>query len=79
VTKKEILSLLCEIIEVPEGSLHGDESFDQFPSWNSMAKLGFIVMMEEKTGAVVDGAKVGKAKTILELMTLVSTNLEDAH
>ncbi len=41
------IALLAEVLEVDAIDIHADYSLDKFESWDSMAALTLIVMLEE--------------------------------
>jgi acyl carrier protein len=45
--------------------------------WDSMQRLCFILLVEEKFDYVVDGSEVGKAKTVNDLVALVGDLIEE--
>ncbi len=75
-TEQIVISALCEILELPEGSLQAHQLLNQYPGWDSMAKLGFIAAIENRLKVVVDGTRVGSAETVRDLIRLVSSGLE---
>ena len=75
-TEQLVINALCEVLELPEGSLQADQLLNQYPGWDSMAKLGFIAVIENRFKVVVDGTRVGSAETVRDLIRLVSSGLE---
>jgi acyl carrier protein len=47
VSKAQFLDHLSEIMEVPQGSLTGDEKLSDLEEWNSIAMVSFIAFGDE--------------------------------
>ena len=62
-------------LELPEGSLKGDEKLEDIPEWDSLAVISFIALVDEKLGLAVDGEKLAETKTVDDLMGLVREKL----
>jgi acyl carrier protein len=75
-TRREFLTELETLMELPPGSLKGDEPLSSLAPWDSMGVLGFVLLVEEKLGHVVEGSAVAEAKTIADLLALVETHLD---
>ena len=74
--KEEFLDELAQILGFSAGTLKGTELLQDIQLWDSMGRLSFILLAEEKLGYVVDGTKVSEAHTINELIVLVHDKLE---
>ena len=46
-SKAQFLEHISEILEVPSGSLTGDETLSDLEGWNSMAMISFIAFGDE--------------------------------
>jgi acyl carrier protein len=62
-------------IELPEGSLKGDERLEDIPEWDSLAVISFIALVDEKLGLAVDGEALANAETVADLLALVQEKL----
>ena len=62
-------------LELPAGSLKGDEVLADLPEWDSLAVISFIALVDEKLGLAVDGEALANAKTIPDLLALVHEKL----
>lgn len=76
-TGSEFLQQLDVLLELPEGTLKGSESLTDLVRWDSMSKLAFIALAETRFKLVVDGAKVGRAGTIGDLLMLLGDALRE--
>jgi acyl carrier protein len=74
-TRSQFLRTLENQLEVPEGSLRGDQSIKDLSTWDSMAGVIFIAMADEKLGVAVSGDQIARSKTIDDLLSLVSSRL----
>ncbi len=58
-------------MELDRGTLGGNEPLDNFPTWDSMTILTCIEVFHQRTGVVLDGLKVSRARTVNDLIHLV--------
>ncbi|WP_372399262.1 phosphopantetheine-binding protein [Azospirillum sp. HJ39] len=68
--RKDFLLALDEMLELDPGTLSGDEVLESLDSWDSLAVISFIALVDEKTGVVVEGEKLAKARTVADLLAL---------
>ncbi|PWC55771.1 hypothetical protein TSH7_16625 [Azospirillum sp. TSH7] len=68
--RNEFLLALDEMLELDPGTLTGDEALESLEAWDSLAVISFIALVDEKTGVVVEGEKLAKAKTVADLLAL---------
>ncbi|KAA1054962.1 acyl carrier protein [Azospirillum argentinense] len=68
--RKEFLLALDEMMELDAGTLTGAEDLESIDSWDSLAVISFIALVDEKLGHVVEGEKLVKAKTVGDLLGL---------
>ncbi len=62
-------------LELPVGSLKGDEQLADIPEWDSLAVISFIALVDEKLGLAVEGEALAKAQTVADLLALVQEKL----
>lgn len=67
---KDFLLALDELLELPAGTLTGDEELESIDTWDSLAVISFIALVDEKIGTVVDGEPLARARTVKDLMAL---------
>ena len=70
-TKEEFLRALESQMEVPAGSLKGDDVMRDLSIWDSMAAVLFIALADEKLGVAVSGDQIANSRTIDDLMSLL--------
>jgi len=68
--RKEFLLALDEMLELDPGTLTGAEELESIDSWDSLAVISFIALVDERLGHVVEGEKLVKAKTVDDLLGL---------
>ena len=73
--KKEFLMSLDELIEAQPGTLTGGESLQGMDSWNSLAVVGFIALVDEQFGTTLAPAQIAQAKTVDDLMALLGNKI----
>lgn len=71
-TRSEFLAELDAMLELDAGTLTGAEALDDIDSWDSLAVISFIALVDEKFNTVVAGEDLAKAKTIDDLLALVA-------
>lgn len=74
--RQDFLNELEKLLEMPEGSLKDDEMLKNIAVWDSMAKLSFIVMVENHFSVVLEGSEVGRASSVGDLLKMVDRYLE---
>jgi acyl carrier protein len=62
-------------LELPAGSLSGNEQLADLPEWDSLAVISFIALVDEKLGLPVDGEQLANARTVGDLLALVGEKL----
>lgn len=73
-TRAEFLAALEEMLEADAGSLSPDTGLDSLDSWDSLAVISFIALVDEHFDHVVAGEDLAKAKTIGDLLALTGTD-----
>lgn len=68
--RKDFLLALDEMLELPAGTLTGVEELESLDSWDSLAVISFIALVDETMNTVVAGEKLAKAKTVDDLLAL---------
>ncbi|MDQ2106405.1 acyl carrier protein [Azospirillum isscasi] len=68
--RKDFLLALDEMLELDAGSLTGAEELESIDTWDSLAVISFIALVDERLGHVVEGEKLVKAQTVDDLLGL---------
>jgi len=74
--KAVFLNKLEEIMEVPSGSIKGDEKLTDL-RWDSMTVVQFIALIDEEFSLSISAADLLKAKTVPDLIALVGNKVTD--
>lgn len=72
----DLLNLLEELLEMDRGTLKGNEALDSLNSWDSLAVVGFIALMDRHFSLEVPAPVVTAAKTIGDLIALAGNRIE---
>jgi acyl carrier protein len=72
VSKAQFLDHVSEILEVPAGSLTGDEKLSDLGEWNSMAMISFIAFGDEHFGKTLSPRQFAACDTVKDLGALLS-------
>lgn len=67
----EFLDGVAEILEVPAGSLTGQEKIEDLEGWNSMAMVSFIAFADEHFGKTLSPRLFSTCDTVADLGKLV--------
>lgn len=73
-TRAEFLAALEEMLELDTGSLSPDTALDSLESWDSLAVISFIALVDEHFDHVVAGEDLAKAKTVGDLLALTGAD-----
>lgn len=67
----ELLDQMAEIVELPSGSLRGEEKLEDLEGWTSLAMVSFIALADEHFGKTLSPRQISRCVTIRELCDLV--------
>lgn len=70
-TTEEKLALLEETLETDEGALNLEMSLDEVEEYDSMSRLGIIVMMEDEFGVKLTGEHFKGFKVIGDIIAMM--------
>lgn len=76
-TELEFINEIESLLDIEQGILKKDTALTEIQVWDSMAKLTFIAMVEEKFGQVIDSKDLAKVKSVGDLLNLVGSRLKD--
>lgn len=71
-TRNEFLLEMDNILELPAGTLRGDEKLDELDNWDSMALITLIVLAESNNGVRISPAQVVNCFTVGDLLRLAN-------
>ena len=75
-TKTKFYETIDDILELPIGTIKGDEALSTLP-WDSLAVVNYIATCNGLFGVVLKGDRVKETKSIAELVALVAGHVED--
>lgn len=70
-SKAQFLNRLSEILEVPAGSLTGEEKLSDLEEWNSLSMISFIAMGDEEFQKSLSPRQFATCHTVNDLGALV--------
>ena len=68
--KATFLRKLDEVMNLPKGTIKGDESLSTIKNWDSVALMSFIALLDDELKLRVTGKQVMQCRTIPELIAL---------
>lgn len=66
--KEEKLKIIADILEVEPDELEEDMVLDDFETWDSVAVLSVIAMMDEKFGKYPHASEIRQYIRVIDLM-----------
>ncbi len=70
-TKNEKLALLEDMLELEEGELNEEMKLEDIESWDSMAKLSLIVLMDDEFSKKISGQQIRSFVTIKDILNFM--------
>ena len=58
---------LEEMLELPKGTLRGDQMLDKLAEWDSLAVISFIVLADSKYGVILQPKRLETCETVDDL------------
>ena len=71
-TEKEKLAMIEETLDVEEGTITADTVLADLDEYDSMAKLGLIVLMDDEFGVKVTGDMVKGFKIVADILAVMN-------
>lgn len=75
--KTQFLNAFNELLELEPGTIKGDEVLVSINSWDSLAVLGLIALVDQKFGLVLSPTDINNAKTVNDLMGLLGDRITE--
>ncbi len=69
-TRDKFLREMDEILGLPTGALRGREKLEELASWDSVALINLIVLVETQTDASITPDQVVTCSTVADLLRL---------
>jgi acyl carrier protein len=70
VTRQEFLTQLDELLELPAGTLKGDEKLEELEHWDSLAMVSFIALADEHCNMRLSPRQFVTCNTVNDLVQL---------
>ena len=71
----EFLLLLDELLELEPGTVKGSETLDSFESWNSLAVISLMALVDEHFGISLQPRQIAACSTIADLVGLLGDRI----
>jgi acyl carrier protein len=68
----EKLRCIDEVLELPLGSVSGDEHLSELEAWDSVAVIRYLAMADERFHVFIEAHKVAECKTVVDLIALLT-------
>lgn len=76
-TKKEFYLQLDELLELPPGTIKGDEQLADVARWDSLSVMGFVALLDREFGLRASGESINACRTVPELVALTGGKVTD--
>lgn len=74
-TRKEFLSSVDEMLELPAGTLNGPEKLEDFQLWDSTAMVTFMALADSNNGARIAPRELGSCETVDDLLRVARVGM----
>lgn len=74
-TTAELYANIDDILDLPIGTIKGDELLASLPTWDSLAIVSYIATCNGLFGVVLSGDRVKATKSVAELVALVAPHI----
>lgn len=68
------IELLEEMLDLDAGTLKPEMVLADMEEWDSIARLSFIVLMDDEFGRTVQGGTIKEQKTVADLLALMEAD-----
>jgi acyl carrier protein len=76
--RNEFLLLLDELLELEPGTVKGSETLDSLESWNSLAVISFMALVDEHFGVSLQLRQIAACTTVADLTGLLGDRIGQA-
>lgn len=76
-TKTEFHATLDDILEVPIGTIQGNEVLKNLSTWDSLAVVNYIATCNGLFGVFLEGSAVKACLSVEDLISLVKAHITD--
>jgi acyl carrier protein len=68
--RNEFLVQMDEILDLPAGTLRGNEKLEELTNWDSTSLITFIAMAESNNGVNISPGQIVNCSTVADLLQL---------
>jgi phosphopantetheine binding protein len=68
--RNEFLLQMDEILDLPAGTLRGNENLEELTNWDSTSLITFIAMAETYNGVTISPGQIVTCSTVADLLKL---------
>jgi acyl carrier protein len=68
--RNEFLLQMDEILDLPAGTLRGNENLEELRNWDSTSLITFIAMAESNNGVNISPGEIVTCSTVADLLQL---------
>lgn len=68
--RDEFLLQMDEILNLPAGTLRGDEKLDELENWDSTSLITFIALADASSGVSISPEQIVNCATVADLLRL---------
>jgi acyl carrier protein len=69
-TRQQFLYSMDKLVELPRGTLKGNENLEDLEQWNSLAMISFIALADSNNRVSVSPAQLIACVTVSDLLKL---------
>ncbi|MCH9756779.1 MAG: acyl carrier protein [Gammaproteobacteria bacterium] len=69
--EEQVLGRMDRLLQLPIGTLSGDERLDELENWDSMSVIEFMTLADEEFSIKLDPSLINDAETIDNLIDLL--------
>jgi hypothetical protein len=73
-TRNDFLLQMDEILDLPAGTLRGDEKLEELTNWDSTSLITFIAMAETNNGVNISPGQIVTCSTVADLLHLAQVD-----
>lgn len=70
-TRQEKLEVIADILELEPEEIHEESVLEEFETWDSVAVLSVISVINEETGRFPHADEIKQLKTVTDLMNAI--------
>jgi acyl carrier protein len=76
-TQAEFIQEFALLLDVPVSELQPETELGTIPTWDSVAYLGTMVLIDENLGMALRAETLARFKTVNDILTVISSSFTD--